>query len=86
MITAAEARSKRVDMNKILNSISNLISVVSAGQSYLNIEFSGSSPESRFPDLSASQTEVIQDVLAGAGYKCKWTIGSSNRMKLNINW
>ena len=85
MITAAEARSKRLDMNKILNSISNLISVVSVGQSYLNIEFSGGS-ENRFPDLTDSQAEVIQEALTKAGYNFKWTVGMSNRMKLNINW
>jgi len=85
MITAAEARSKRVNMSKIVNSISKLIKTVSVGQSYLDIEFSGGS-ENRFPDLTDSQAKVIEEALTKAGYKFKWTVGLSNSLKLNINW
>ena len=85
MITAAEARSNRIDMSKILNSISNLIKTVSVGQSYINIMFSGS-PENKFPDLTDSQAGVIDETLTKAGYKYEWTIGPSNSLKLNINW
>jgi hypothetical protein len=87
MITAAEARSNRINMSKILNSISNLIGTVSAGQSFLNIEFSGGPClENRFPDLTDRQSEVIGEALTKAGYKYEWTAGLSNSLKLNINW
>ena len=85
MITAAEARSNRLNMSKILDSISSLVKTVSVGQSGINIEFSGG-PESKFPDLTNSQAETIQEALTKAGYKYEWTIGRLNSLKLNINW
>lgn len=85
MITAAEARSNRINMSKVLNSISDLIKTVSGGQSYINIMFSGS-PENKFPDLADSQVGVVDETLTKAGYKCEWTIGPANSLELNINW
>ena len=86
MITADEARRNRVNMEKIIDSISDLIKTFSVVQSYLNIEFSGDSEISNFPYLTDSQTEVINEALKKAGYKYKWTIVLGNRLNININW
>ena len=85
MITAAEARSHRIDTSKILNNISNLIKTVSVGQSYINIEFRGG-PENKFPELTDSQVEIINEVLTKAGYKYQWTSGRRNSLNISINW
>ena len=85
MITAAEARSHRIDTSKILDSISNLIKTFSVEQSFINIEFSGG-PESNFPDLTDSQMEIINEALTKAGYKYEWTTGLWNSLNININW
>lgn len=85
MITAAEARSNHSDTSKIVNSISNLIKTVSVGQSYVNISFRGD-PENKFPDLTDSQVEVIQEALTKAGYRYEWMTGSPNNLWLTINW